>query len=85
MTSLPVAGANARAVAIAELFTALEGLLITYHALPDAERTEAWSADADRITGEVARHLSGARGRLSTTFVRTAVTRPAVASTRSDA
>ena len=56
---------DARSAAVAELFDALEGLLIAYHALPDGERTQRWSGDADRITGEVARHLCTARSRLA--------------------
>jgi hypothetical protein len=56
---------DARSAAVAELFDALEGLLISYHALPDGERTQRWSGDADRITGEVARHLGVARSRLA--------------------
>ncbi len=58
---------QARSAAVAELFGALEGLLIAYQALPDADRAERWSGDADRITGEVARHLCTARTRLART------------------
>jgi hypothetical protein len=55
----------ARSAAIADLFDALEGLMIHYAALPAGERSVRWSADADRITGEIARHLHGARHRIS--------------------
>jgi hypothetical protein len=33
--------------------------------LPEGERSVRWSADVDRITGEIARHLHGARHRIS--------------------
>ncbi len=59
---------DARSAAIAELFNALEALMVAYHALPEGHRREQWSADADRITGDVARHLSTARARISSTF-----------------
>jgi hypothetical protein len=55
----------ARAAAIADLFDALEALMIHYAALPEGERSVRWSADADRITGGIARHLHGARHRIS--------------------
>lgn len=55
----------ARSAAIEDLFQALDRLMTTYQALPQIERTERWSADADRITGEIARHLHGARRRVS--------------------
>ncbi len=58
---------QARSSAVAELFDALEGLLIAYQALPAADRAQRWSGDADRITGEVARHLCAARTRLART------------------
>lgn len=68
--SSPVRSApNARSAAVADLFDALEGLLISYQALPDDEdRAQRWSGDADRITGEIARHLGTARTRLASTF-----------------
>jgi hypothetical protein len=56
---------TARSAAVADLFSALEGLIISYQALPDTERSKQWSADADRITGEIARHLHGARHRIA--------------------
>ena len=59
---------DTRSAAIAELFNALESLMVAYHALPDGHRLEQWSVDADRITGDVARHLSTARARISSTF-----------------
>jgi hypothetical protein len=39
--------------------------MIHYAALPSGERSVRWSADADRITGDIARHLRGARHRVS--------------------
>jgi hypothetical protein len=57
--------ADHRSAAIADLFDALEGLMIHYGALPDAERAARRAADADRITGEVARHLEVARRRIA--------------------
>jgi hypothetical protein len=47
------------------MFDALEGLIIHYGALPEDERAARWSADAERITGEIARHLHAARHRIS--------------------
>ena len=70
MTDPAGAAARARSSAVAELFDALEGLLIAYQALPDADRTQRWSGDADRITGEVARHLCTARARLARSYPR---------------
>ena len=55
----------ARSAAIADLLDALEGLMIHYGGLPEDEREARRSADADRITGEIARHLHTARRRLS--------------------
>jgi hypothetical protein len=54
-----------RADAIAELFATLEGLLITYQALPESERPQRWAADAHRITGVIARQRSSTRSRIS--------------------
>ncbi len=42
--------------------------MISYQALPEAEQARQRATDADRITGEVARHLNVARARLSATF-----------------
>ncbi|GAA1878831.1 hypothetical protein GCM10009836_70280 [Pseudonocardia ailaonensis] len=58
--------ADARATAIGDLLDALESLTATYSGLPDHERAGRCSADADRITAEVARHLFAARSRLTT-------------------
>jgi hypothetical protein len=69
MSSLARTALNPRSAAVAELFDALEGLMVAYHALPEHERAQQWSADADRITGDVGRHLSTARTRISSTFV----------------
>ena len=68
MSSPARSAANARSAAVADLFDALEGLLIAYQALPDEDRAQRWSGDADRITGEIARHLGTARSRLASTF-----------------
>ncbi len=72
---------DARSTAIADLFGALEGLLINYQAVPEAERNRRWSADADRITGEVARYLNAARVRIAHTIGTTDPVRPALAGT----
>jgi hypothetical protein len=56
---------TSRYVAIADLFTALDGLMSTYQSSSEGERVQRWSADAERITGEVARHLAVARVRIS--------------------
>jgi hypothetical protein len=52
-------------VAVGDLFAALEGLMISYQALPDGERERCWAAEADRITGAVALHLNTARSRIA--------------------
>lgn len=54
----------ARHAAVAELLDALEALLILYKSVPPAERVEEWSAQAERITGELGCHLHAARSRL---------------------
>jgi hypothetical protein len=56
---------TSRYAAIAALFAALEELTDDYRSLPDSEHVRRWSEDADRITGEVARHLAVARARIS--------------------
>lgn len=58
--------ADARAVAVGDLLDALDSLAAVYRGLPEHERASRCSADADRITAEVARHLFTARSRLST-------------------
>jgi hypothetical protein len=65
MTRLPAPGPSSRSSAVGELFAALEGLMIAYHALPDGEREQRWATDAELITGAVALHLSTARTRIS--------------------
>ncbi len=55
----------ARAAAIAELFAALDDVLRFYRAVPEDEREERWAADADLITGEIARRLAVARACIS--------------------
>lgn len=56
---------QARAAAVAELFAALDDLLAVYRAVPDGQREDRWAADADVITGEIARRLAVARANLS--------------------
>jgi hypothetical protein len=65
MTDPPASGPSSRSAAVGDLFAALEGLLISYQALPDDERETRWDAEAERITGAVALHLSTARGRIA--------------------
>jgi hypothetical protein len=62
--------ASARSAAIADLLDALEVLVDTYRELPECERERRCSADAERITGELALLLSTTRSRLSSTFER---------------
>jgi hypothetical protein len=59
---------DARAAAIQELFDGLEGLLAAYHAIPEAERGQRWSADAEKITGHLSQLLSCTRSRLPVAF-----------------
>ena len=68
MPDIRAAAGNPRAVAIADLLAALEGLLATYQVLPELERETRWAADADRISGEISRQLAAARTRLSPSF-----------------
>lgn len=58
---------QARAAAIRDLFAALENLLRLYRSLPDDECEDRWAADADLITGEIARRLAIARAAMSRT------------------
>ena len=46
-----------------------------YRSVPDADQARRCSEDAERITGNVARHLSAARDRLSAT-IPTALSEP---------
>jgi hypothetical protein len=57
-----------RAAAINELFAALNNLLHSYRSVPDDEREDRLAADADLITGEIARRLAIARATMSHTF-----------------
>jgi hypothetical protein len=59
---------QARAAAITELSAALETLLGSYRSMPDDEREDRLAADADLITGEIARRLAVARAGMSHTF-----------------
>jgi hypothetical protein len=54
-----------RYAAVIDLFAALEELMDDYRSLPDSEHLTRWCEDAERITGEVARHLAVARARIS--------------------
>jgi hypothetical protein len=56
---------TSRYVAIADLFAALDELMSNYRSSSEGERVKRWSDDAERITGEVARHLAVARVRIS--------------------
>jgi hypothetical protein len=56
---------TSRYVAIADLFGALEELMSNYKSTSEGERVKRWSDDAERITGEVARHLAVARVRVA--------------------
>ena len=57
-----------RAAAITELFAALDNMLCSYRSVPDDERDDRLAADADLITGEIARRLAVARAAMSHTF-----------------
>jgi hypothetical protein len=59
---------NTRADAIVDLFTGLEEVLFEYQLLSEAERQQRLAADADRITGEIARRLATTRTRLSPSY-----------------
>jgi hypothetical protein len=61
-------GTATRHAAIADLFDALEAMVVVYRSVPAADQVQRWSDDAERITGDVARHLSAARERLSATI-----------------
>jgi hypothetical protein len=65
MTHADLPGTTARSRAIESLFVALEDVMTRYQQLPDDDRARTWDRDADRITGELARHLSAARSKLS--------------------
>jgi hypothetical protein len=53
---------------IDDLFDALEAMVLVYRSVPVDEQPQRWSDDAERITGDVARHLSAARDRLLATI-----------------
>jgi hypothetical protein len=57
-----------RAAAINDLFTALDKLMRSYRSVPDDEREDRLAADADLITGEIARRLAIARAAMPHTF-----------------
>jgi hypothetical protein len=69
-TDVTAAQAESRSAAITDLLGALEELTSAYRGLPDEERAGRCSADADRITAEVARHLFTARSRLASAYGR---------------
>jgi hypothetical protein len=56
---------EARAEAAATLLRRLEDLVVAYAAVPADVRRERLEADADRITGEVARYLQSARAQIT--------------------
>jgi hypothetical protein len=64
----PQTPSQARAAAITELFAALDTLSRTYQSVPDDQRDERLAADADLITGEIARRLAVARAAMSRSF-----------------
>ena len=57
-----------RAATITDLFAALDDLMLAYQLLPETQRQDSCANDADRITGEISRHLAAARARLSPSF-----------------
>ena len=57
-----------RAAAINELLATLDNLLRSYRSVPDDEREDRLAADADLITGEIARRLAIARATMPHTF-----------------
>ena len=65
MDAMQTTSSPARAAAIAELFAALDDVLRHYRAVSEDEREERWAADADLITGEIARRLAVARACIS--------------------
>ena len=67
MTQSQSGKAATRHAAVAELFEALEALMIVYGERSEAERVQRWNADAERITGEIARQLCTARTRIAST------------------
>ena len=64
-----------RAAAVADLLSALEVVLLSCRIVPEADRESSWDVDAERITGELARHLATARARLSPSFDPSLLTR----------
>jgi hypothetical protein len=62
---IATATAAARHEAVAELFAALQTLMVDYQSPSEAGQVQSWNEDAERITGEVARHLCAARTRIS--------------------
>jgi hypothetical protein len=65
----PQTPSQARAAAITELFAALDTLSRTYQSVPDDQRDERLAADADLITGEIARRLAVARATMSRSYL----------------
>jgi hypothetical protein len=70
-----VSGGTTRHTAVADFFDALEAMVVVYRSVPAADQARRWSDDAERITGDVARHLRAARDRLSAT-IPTAIPEP---------
>lgn len=63
-------GCSTRYHAVRELFESLDALLVVYRSMPEDGRTRRWNADAERVTGEVARLLCTARSQISGTVPR---------------
>lgn len=64
---LPPASTTRHAT-VSDLFDALEAMVVVYRSVPLDSQPRRWSDDAERITGDVARHLRAARDRLSATI-----------------
>ena len=68
METMHPTSTQTRAAAIKELFVALDNLLRSYRSMPDDVREDSLAADADLITGEVARRLAITRAAMSHTL-----------------
>jgi hypothetical protein len=66
ITESPTTPAVIRSAAARELLKQLEALVSAYAELPAEERVRQCAQDAERITAEVARHLSTARTKIQT-------------------
>lgn len=68
MTKPLVSATITRHAVIDDLFDAPEPMVVVYRSGLGDGQVQRWSDDAERITGDVARHLSVARDRLSATI-----------------